>query len=501
MLDLKGNWALLLSLIIGLNNPIISQEYYKVIPTSAYPLSSLRNNVVIGQRLMNDGMHVAFEAYHGRPGRTNSYYGYYSSAGDLISWHELPDSNNTSGKKVYFFDSIYINSYSVNLDTTQLYSVNYNGSINWATQIDGLFDSYSYNRTNPDSLFALDTNGYFTLIDLKQGIKAPRWRADSLFTKVEDMLLIDSLMSLNRVGVDDSVEFYEISYVDSNRLKRQLVQFLSTCKCWTQMVPLDGKQLILQESSPLIFSQGPIQLLGDSMESELLIQNSKLDTLWIEGVKEPAFLKIDSTFITVPTSISLNDQGYFLLEVSRSRRSNTSFIQHQFQMGVNYIVLDSTFQQVIDLTIWPKDTIGRVIDVLYSSNPYVESCSKFYLDSNKALTVIISRDQRGLGEPLLMIHRTGNNGISFLDQKVESINGLLIEVFPNPIDHNIIVTNGGKAGSYFAEVLNVQGTTMKAFHGIYGQTVPLKEINSGMHYLLIRDSSSRMVKCLKILKR
>lgn len=432
MLYLKRNITLTISIIIGFINPLICQEYYKVIPTSAYPFSSLRNSVVIGQRMMNNGTHVAFEAYHGRPGRTNSYYGFYSADGDLVRWHELPDSNNIPFKKVFFFDSAYINSYYTAQDTFQVYSVNYGGSINWATKTFGLFDSYSFNRVNADSLFVLDTNGYYSLLELSHGVKTAKWRADSLFLKIEADLSLDSIISLNRVGVTDSFEFYEISCTDSGRFEKYLVTYPFNCRCWNLVTSLNEKQLIIQEKSPFIFSQEPIQLLGDSMVSDLMILDSSLDTLWNKTITEPAFLKKDSTFSLVPKNISQNGQGYFLLEAAQSRRSNESFIQNQYQIGVNFLVLDSTFQQVINLTIWPKDTIGRVIDLLYSSNAYLESYSKFYLDSRKALTVILSRDQQGLGDPLLMIHRTGENGISFLNLGKEPINHEFIELFPNP---------------------------------------------------------------------
>lgn len=471
----------------SLTTALSGQEYYKVIPTSAYPLSSLRSSVVIGQRLMSSGTHVAFQAYHGRPGRTNSYYGFYSALGELVSWHELPDLNNIPFKNVYFFDSSYVYDYYTSQDTFALYSASYSGTINWGTKIFGIYDSYSYHKKNPDSLFALDTNGYYSLIDLKNGGKTAKWRADSLFSRIEATLSIDTLISLNRVGVTDSVEYYEASGIKLGSFEKYLVSYLLSCHCWNFVTPLNLKQLIIQDAGPLIFSQWPIQLLGDSMKSDLMILNSSLDTLWNKTITEPALLKKDSTFTITPRSISLNAGGYYLLETRRSRRSNESFIQNQYQIGVNYEVLDSTFNQVLNLTIWPKDTIGRVIDEFYSSNDFVESRSKFYLDSTKALTVIISRDQQGLGNPLLMIHRTGKNGISFLNQQITRINKLVLEVFPNPCNEAIIIY-GGEQEKYTAEIFSMDGQKLLEKTGASGAKLSISELVPGRYILHVTES-------------
>lgn len=479
---------------------LAAQEYYKVIPTSAYSFSSLRYSEVIGQRLTNNGIHVAFEAYHGRPGRTNSYFGFYSALGDLVSWHELPDFNNIPSKKVYFFDSSYVYYYYTAQNTFQLFSVSYSGTINWETETFGVYDSYSYHQKNPDSLFALDTNGYYSLIDVKNGGKRAKWRADSLFSRIEASLSIDTLMSLNRVGVTDSVEYYKISGMLSGSFEKYLVTYQLNCHCWNIVTPLIGKQLIIKDAGPLIFSQAPIQLLGDSMASDLLIINSQLDTLWKKATIEPALLRADSTFMIIYKNISLNGQGHYLLETRRSRRSNESFIQNQFQIGVKYEVLDSTFNQVINLTIWPKDTIGRVIDEFYSSNAFVESHSKFYLDSTKALTVIISRDQQGLGDPLLMIHRTGANGISFLNSPIPAIENKLIEIYPNPFYEFTTINN--KAGvDYKIEIFGIDGQKRLEKTGVFGSRLPLVDLEPGFYIAIITDSKGIRYPARRIIKK
>lgn len=468
-------------------NPIqgaFGQGFIKPIPTSSYPLTSLKSAYVIGQHLTDDGILVAFEAYYGNPGRQKSFFGRYTVQGDLLQWHEIQDTIRKTNKKIYFFDSIYIRDYEVNSDSTIVQAFDYNGVELWHRFMIDCLDSYSGYVGSPTEIFIRGFNGFYEHLNPLDGTTSQVWDADSLRLELQIQFGFDSVLSLDRLAKEDSGTYFKVRYELAGIQGAKIILLDHSCGCWMAKASLTNDlSLVLRDQAPLFFKQSGLQIIGDSMRSELLVMNPNLDTLWTKSLIEPAFIMEDSSYRIQEFRISSSDDGYFLLEKARSRRSKESFFLDQYQTGVHYWVLDSNFRDVLKVTLWPKDTIGRVIDQMYSTSDLLVGKNRFNVDFDSSLTVCLNIAQHGLGEPKPWIVKTGARGLSFLHaSQPDRFEGAKISVFPNPVEDILKVSC--ESESYFTfKIINVSGELVLQGDLNGGGAIDVSGIQNGMYLL------------------
>ena len=308
---------LLAILVLCLNSVtgVLGQGFLKPIPTNSYPLPSLKSAYVVGQHLKDDEIRVAFEAYFGNPGRLKYFFGTYTAQGDLVQWHEIPDTIGKTEKKFYFFDSVYVRDYEISTDSTIVQAFDYSGSELWHLYMSDYLDRYSAHVENPSELFFLGFSGFYEYLNPMNGSSSPVWKADSLHLAMQNQLNLDSILRIDRLAEVATGIYYMATYVNAGVQGSRIVFLDQSCRCWLAKANLSNNlKLVVRNGVPLLFSQSGVQLVGDSVRSDLVIMNPGLDTLWSESLMEPAFVKKDSSFIIQKYVISHNNDGYFLLE-------------------------------------------------------------------------------------------------------------------------------------------------------------------------------------------
>ena len=468
---------------------VLGQGFIKPIPTSSYPLPSLKTAYVFGQHLTDDGILIAFQAYYGRPRRLKSFFGHYTPQGDLVHWHEIPDTIGNLSKKIYFFDSIYVRDQEINSESTIVQAFDYNGAELWHRFMIDCLDSYSGHVGSPTEIFIRGFNGFYEYLNPLDGTISQVWDADSLHLELQIQLGFDSVLSLDRLAKEDSGTYFMVRYELAGIQGDKIILLDHSCGCWMAKASLTNDlRLIWRDQAPLLFEQSNLQIIGDSMRSELLIMNSNLDTLWTKSLIEPAFIMEDSSYRIQEFRISSSDDGYFLLEKARSRRSKESFFPDQYQTGVHYWVLDSSFRDVLKVTLWPKDTIGRIFDKMYSTSDFLVGRNRFNVDLDSSLTVCLNIAQHGLGEAKPWIVKTGAGGQSFLHTpQIEHSERASFNIFPNPVKEVLRVSGEEKFSSY--QLLNLSGELVLQGSLVEDRVIDLRNLENGQYLLVLMSEN------------